>query len=97
MNHLVIMPVVLPALAAALLLLLRPSLRWQRRAGSALCAALVAVAAWLLMLAAQGGHQVYALGDWPAPFGIVLVLDRLSAMMLLLTSVIAYSRLTPTR
>ncbi len=93
MNHLVIMPVVLPALAAALLLLLRPSLRWQRRAGSALCAALVAVAAWLLMLAAQGGHQVYALGDWPAPFGIVLVLDRLSAMMLLLTSVIAFCSL----
>ena len=89
MNHLVIAPVVLPALAAALLLLLRPSLRWQRLAAGAVCAALAALAAWLVMLAAQGGHQVYALGDWPAPFGIVLVLDRLSAMLLLLTSVIA--------
>jgi multicomponent K+:H+ antiporter subunit D len=32
---------------------------------------------------------VYRLGDWPAPFGIVLLLDRLSALMLLLTSILA--------
>ena len=32
---------------------------------------------------------MYRLGDWPAPFGIVLVLDRLSALMLLLTSILA--------
>jgi multicomponent K+:H+ antiporter subunit D len=31
---------------------------------------------------------VYRLGDWPAPFGIVLVVDRLSALMLLLTSLL---------
>ena len=31
----------------------------------------------------------YRLGDWPAPFGIVLVLDRLSATMVLLASVLA--------
>ena len=33
--------------------------------------------------------QAYLLGNWPAPFGIVLVLDRLAALMLLLTSVLA--------
>jgi multicomponent K+:H+ antiporter subunit D len=32
---------------------------------------------------------VYRLGDWPAPFGIVLVVDRLAAVMLLLTSLLA--------
>jgi multicomponent K+:H+ antiporter subunit D len=31
---------------------------------------------------------VYLPGNWPAPYGIVLVVDRLSAMMLLLTSVL---------
>ena len=41
-----------------------------------------------------GGHVgVYRLGDWPAPFGIVLVLDRLSALMLLLTSILALASL----
>src|SRR5690606_11336824 len=32
---------------------------------------------------------VYRLGNWPAPFGIVLVVDRLSALMLVLTSTLA--------
>ena len=36
---------------------------------------------------------VYLLGNWPAPFGIVLVLDRLSALMLVLTSVLALAAL----
>src|SRR4029079_8332562 len=30
---------------------------------------------------------VYRLGDWPAPFAIVLVADRLSALLLVLTRV----------
>jgi len=34
--------------------------------------------------------QAYALGAWPAPFGIVLVLDRLSAMMVLMTALVAF-------
>ena len=34
---------------------------------------------------------VYRLGDWPPPFAIVLVADRLSAVMLLLTSLIAFA------
>jgi multicomponent K+:H+ antiporter subunit D len=36
---------------------------------------------------------VYRLGNWPAPFGIVLVADRLSALMLLLTSIPAAASL----
>src|SRR3546814_3251741 len=36
---------------------------------------------------------VYLLGDWPAPFGIVMVLDQLSALMLLLTSILALASL----
>ena len=36
---------------------------------------------------------MYRLGDWPAPFGIVLVADRLSALMLLLTSLVAVAAL----
>jgi multicomponent K+:H+ antiporter subunit D len=39
------------------------------------------------------GVGVYALGSWPAPFGIVLVVDRLAAFMLVLTSIVALAAL----
>jgi multicomponent K+:H+ antiporter subunit D len=39
---------------------------------------------------AEGGNLgLYLLGDWATPFGIVLVLDRLSAMMILLVALLA--------
>ncbi len=37
------------------------------------------------------GVGVYAIGSWPAPFGIVLVIDRLTALMLMLTALIAFA------
>ena len=40
-----------------------------------------------------GSAGVYLLGNWPAPFGIVLVVDRLSALMLVLTSILALAAL----
>ncbi len=86
MSHWIIAPVVLPAFLAAVLLF---AARFGTGAARALTlagnAALVAIAL-ALFLASADGPQLYRLGDWPAPFGIVLVLDRLSALMLLLTA-----------
>ncbi len=88
-SHLIILPVVLPAMLAPLIVLaLRHDLGLQRIFGLAGTVLLVALSAWLLIVATDG-PQVYRLGNWPAPFGIVLVLDRLSAMMVALTSLLA--------
>jgi multicomponent K+:H+ antiporter subunit D len=38
---------------------------------------------------ADGTHVVYSVGAWQPPFGIVLVVDRLSALMVLLTAIVA--------
>ena len=82
-SQLVLAPIALPALAAplAVLLMLR-----RRAAGVAVsfasCVAVLGVAIALLVLSADGTVRTYEVGDWPAPFGIVLVLDRLSAIML---------------
>ncbi|WP_225029204.1 monovalent cation/H+ antiporter subunit D, partial [Xinfangfangia pollutisoli] len=87
MGHWIIAPVVLPAVLAALIVLLarrRPALaRGLALAGTA---ALLAIALKLFLAASANPPELYRLGDWPAPFGIVLVLDRLSALMLLLTA-----------
>ncbi|MDP3860776.1 MAG: monovalent cation/H+ antiporter subunit D [Phaeovulum sp.] len=90
MNHWIIAPVVLPALLAPLLVLLaRHDLRAQRLlsgAGTVLFAALAGV---LLAQSSSGEIGVYRLGNWPAPFGIALVVDRLAALMLALTAALA--------
>lgn len=86
----VVASVLLPAVMAALVLLfLRHALTWSRLASLGSCLALIVIAAVLVAEASGGAIQSYALGDWRAPFGIVLVLDRLSAMMLLLTAGLA--------
>lgn len=90
MNHWIIAPVVLPALLAPLIaFVMRHDISLARTASIAGTVALVAIALGLTVLAAGGQTHVYLLGDWPAPFGIVLVLDRLSALMVLLTAVLA--------
>ena len=87
MNHLIVAPIVLPAVLAGLLILLAQNDLWAQRVVSVTGAlALAAIAGMLLMQASAGGAQGYFLGNWPAPFGIVLMLDRLSALMLMLTA-----------
>ncbi len=89
-SYLVVAAVILPTLLGAVTLLaLRHRLALSRLVSIGSCAALVVVAGALTVHASGGTIESYALGNWRAPFGIVLVLDRLSAMMLLLTAVLA--------
>jgi multicomponent K+:H+ antiporter subunit D len=88
--HWIIVPVVLPAMLAPLIgFVMRHDIALARTASVAGTVALLAVALGLASMAADGDTLIYRLGDWPAPFGIVLVLDRLSALMVLLTSALA--------
>jgi len=102
-THLAILPVLLPAATATLLLLIGDSAgdtagvhghhkrKWARRIAIASVALGLLLAARLVIEAhaGEGAMRVYRVGDWPAPFGIVLVVDRLSALMLLLTACVA--------
>lgn len=90
MNHWIIAPVVLPAILAPFIILAaRYHLGIQRVFSVAGVVALIAVAAGLAWEASDGTVTLYQLGDWAAPFGIVIVGDRLSTLMVLLTSILA--------
>ncbi len=90
MNHWIVLPVVLPAmLAAGIVLGLRHHIVLQRVFSLAGLVALLALASGLFWTASDGTITLYQLGDWQAPFGIVLVADRLSTLMVLLTAVMA--------
>lgn len=99
LQHMIVLPVVLPLVFSAVMLLLSDRRR-RLRSGLSLAAA-----ALLVIIAAVLFHQTqtvdagrpwvgtYRLGDWAPPFGIVLVVDRLSALMLLLTAVLGFTSL----
>lgn len=88
-DHVVVLPVVLPIAVAGVMFLLDE--RRRRLKASLTFATLVALAVIAVGLVrwVEQAPQVYRLGNWAAPYGIVLVADRLSAMMLALAALLA--------
>ncbi len=97
MTHIAILPILVPMVAAIASLLLG-DLRGRKLIGFniAFSIALVLVSLMLFVTVAVSGEAataVYPIGNWPVPFGIVLVADRLSALMVLTTSILALAAL----
>ncbi|MDP3310939.1 MAG: monovalent cation/H+ antiporter subunit D [Polaromonas sp.] len=99
MPHLVAVPILVPMLTAALMLLLGEHRR-RTKAALTVISGLIGLLAALALLrwvnaldtgTGPGSIGVYLAGNWRAPFGIVLVADRLSTLMLALTGVIAFA------
>ena len=100
MHHLIVAPVLLPLLASAVMLLLpEQQRRWKNVLTLVALAAVLVIAVLLLVQTVTIGFsgvsatRAYLIGDWPAPFGIVLVIDWLSSMMLVLTGVVGFATL----
>lgn len=95
MSHLPALPILLPMLAGVLLLLppLTTTLDRQRLGSLIIAGINVLVAIFLLVQSNEGVFNLYALGDWQPPFGIVLVLDRLSALLVFVTAVLLFAAL----
>ncbi|MEH6451454.1 MAG: monovalent cation/H+ antiporter subunit D [Psychromonas sp.] len=89
-EHLVIFPVLIPFFVAVIMLFpsLSNSLSKQRVLTVTANVLMVVVAFVLLLKVKDQGIQVYALGDWSAPFGIVLVADAFSVLMVCLSAIL---------
>ena len=92
--HWVIVPILLPLFTGAVMLLMREERRRLKAAlniGSTLLGLLLAIALlrWVDDQGTVGSIGIYLPGNWQAPYGIVLAVDRLSAMMLVLASTVA--------
>ncbi|WP_455482675.1 monovalent cation/H+ antiporter subunit D [Bartonella sp. B35(2025)] len=90
-HHLIVLPILLPLSTGALLLFYDERRSKLKSLISISSAGLLIVVSILLIihtLETVPASNVYRLGNWPSSFGIILVLDRLSAMMLLLSSLL---------
>ncbi len=95
-QHLILAPILLPLVVGAALLFYEDRQRRAKTVLSVISTGLLLVFAVQLLDMSKGsgpsgGNEIglYLLGNWPPPFAIVLVLDRLSALMLLLTALLA--------
>ena len=88
MRLLLPLPVLLPLIGAGLALVLARHPRWQRLVSVGVLTGVLSAAVALLVIVDSGGAQAVTLGGWPAPLGITLVADRLSALMLLVSAVV---------
>jgi multicomponent K+:H+ antiporter subunit D len=92
LDHLLIAPIVVPMLAGAAMILVGDRSRLLVGAlGLVSTVTLLVLAVLLIGLAQEPLVRIYRLGNWPAAFGIVLVLDRLSALMLALAAVLGFA------
>ena len=89
MNALVMLPVLVPLVAAALGLVAWRSGTAQRLIAVAASVVLLAVGIVLLVVVERDGIQTLQVGGWPAPFGITMVADLFSAILVVLAGVLA--------
>ena len=88
MTQLVALPVLLPLLGAGLCLVLGRSARAQRIISVVVLSAVLTTAAVLLVRAHRDGPQSLTVAGWGSEIGITLVADQLSALMLLVSSIV---------
>ncbi len=82
MNGLVtILPLLIPLLGAVGLLAGSRSIRFQHFGSIVVSSLLMAAAVWLVIEVDEKGVIAVQIGNWAAPFGITIVADRLSAIM----------------
>jgi len=87
MIEIIVLPILIPFGTAALALLAWRSRTVQRALGVIGAAGLLVSSLWLLFMVRQEGIIVAQIGSWPAPFGITLVADLFSAIMVALTGI----------
>ena len=89
MNPLLLLPVLIPLTAAALGLAMWRSGTAQRSIAVAGSVALLVAGVALLLAVHDEGILTLQVGDWPAPFGITMVADLFSAILVVLAGVLA--------
>lgn len=85
-----LLPILIPLATAVVSLLLRRHKHAMRRLGVVGTCLLLVAAVILLVVVRRDGIQVVQIGGWPAPFGISVVVDLFSAIMVLVAAIMGF-------
>lgn len=90
MSNFLLYPIIIPFFFAIILMFLHRKVILQRviTLVALFCSSVFALL--LLLKVDQDGIQTLTFGSWPAPFGITMVSDHVSALLVLTTSIIAF-------
>ena len=91
MPYLTVMPLILPAIAAALILVSGKHVQLQRAIALTTLFALALIAGAMIIIADVHGIQTVHMGGWDAVVGITLVADRLSTIMLFVSATVLFA------
>ena len=91
MNILIVLPILIPLVTAALCLLAWQWRRVQRIVGLCGSAALLVASIALFWKVNTAGIQVTSIGNWPIPFGIVFAADLFGSIMLVLGAIMGFA------
>ncbi|MDA7028059.1 Na+/H+ antiporter subunit D [Bacillus sp. CLL-7-23] len=90
MNNLIILPILIPLLAAVLLIFMNKSIKLMRVFSAISSLTAVVVTAVLVQTVFTEGIQTLYVGGWKPPFGIVLVADQFASLLALTTAIIGF-------
>ncbi|MDJ0667946.1 MAG: Na+/H+ antiporter subunit D [Desulfobacterales bacterium] len=85
---LLVFPILIPLLAAVCAFFCGRRRLWQAYVSVGASVLQLGACGMLFSTVRQGGIQAEQMGGWPAPFGITLAADHLSAVMLVITAII---------
>ena len=93
MNNLIILPILIPMLTGIILIFFTKNIPAQRWIAAISSMVTIIVASLLVNHVYTNGIQTMNLSNWDAPYGITLVSDMLSALLVLTTSIVAFASL----
>ncbi|WP_096201347.1 Na+/H+ antiporter subunit D [Bacillus sp. FJAT-45350] len=88
MNNFILLPILLPFIIGVILIFFAKQHSIQRIISGFTVFFLLGIAAYLAIFVYQNGIQTLELGNWRAPFGIILVADMFATMMVVLSSIV---------